>query len=142
VPFYKKYFDKDLLRPHAGEPTFAGCCRAEKIKFSNEHRRMESLKFYLGPPWLTLLRPADGPPLKLPCSHFRDGPRPQGGRPATVCYPLGHPMSYYYVYNKNLTPKMAKMSRKEKTFSVFLLVCVFCGRTPPQAQGHATIRQK
>jgi hypothetical protein len=37
---------------------------------------MDYLKFHLGPPCPTLLRPADGPPLKRPYSRFRGGPPP------------------------------------------------------------------
>jgi hypothetical protein len=39
---------------------------------------MDSLKFHLGLPRPTLLRPADGPPLKRPYGHFRG------------CSPTGH----------------------------------------------------
>jgi hypothetical protein len=46
---------------------------------------MDSLKFHLGPPCLTLLCPAGRPPLKR-----------QGRQPAAVFYPLGHPTLYAY----------------------------------------------
>jgi hypothetical protein len=59
---------------------------------------MDSLKFYLGPPCLTLLRPAVGPPLKRPYGRFRGHPQP--GRHAAVFYLFGHPTPY--TYDKNL----------------------------------------
>jgi hypothetical protein len=34
---------------------------------------MDSLKFHPGPPCLTLISPAGGPPLKRPYGHFRGG---------------------------------------------------------------------
>jgi hypothetical protein len=37
---------------------------------------MDSLKFHLGPPCPTLLRPAGGPTLKRRNGRFRSGPRP------------------------------------------------------------------
>jgi hypothetical protein len=35
---------------------------------------MDSIKFYPGPPCLTLLRPAGGPPLKRPYGRFKGFP--------------------------------------------------------------------
>jgi hypothetical protein len=46
---------------------------------------MDSLKYHLGPPCLSFLRPAGGPPLKRTYSHFRGSP--PAGR--AVC---GHPL--------------------------------------------------
>jgi hypothetical protein len=54
---------------------------------------MDSLKFDPGPPCLTLLRPAGGSHVKAVAGVAL----PQGGRPAAVFYPLGHPTPYAYV---------------------------------------------
>jgi hypothetical protein len=53
---------------------------------------MDSVWFHPGPPCLTLLRPADRPPLKLPYSYSRF----RGGSPAAVFYHSGHPTPYAY----------------------------------------------
>jgi hypothetical protein len=50
---------------------------------------IESLKFHPGPPCLTLLGPAGGPPLVA---------RPQGRRSAAVAYPFEQSKSYAYVF--------------------------------------------
>jgi hypothetical protein len=50
---------------------------------------MDSLKFHPALPCLTLIRPAGRPPPKC-----RATPRPQGGRPAAVFFPLGYPFPY------------------------------------------------
>jgi hypothetical protein len=54
---------------------------------------MDSLKFHLGPPCPTFLRPAGGPPLKQPYSGVA---HLQVGRPAAVFSPSGHPTPYAY----------------------------------------------
>jgi hypothetical protein len=46
---------------------------------------MDSLKFHLGPPYPTLLRPAVRPPLRRPYSHFK------GGLPKLSSTPLDTP---------------------------------------------------
>jgi hypothetical protein len=49
---------------------------------------MDSLKFYTGLLYPTLLRPAGEPRLKQPHSRFWDG------LPTAVFYPFGHPSPY------------------------------------------------
>jgi hypothetical protein len=56
---------------------------------------MASIKYHSGPPCPTLLCLAGGLPLKRPYGLFRVA-LPQGGRPATVFYPFGHPTPYLY----------------------------------------------
>jgi hypothetical protein len=46
---------------------------------------LDSLKFHLGPPCPTLLRPVGGAPRVAPA---------QGGQPAAVFHPHGHPTPY------------------------------------------------
>jgi hypothetical protein len=63
---------------------------------------MDLLKFHLGLPCPTLLRPAGGQSTKWPYGCFRGGPpagvaRLHGKRPAAVFYPFGHPTPYAYV---------------------------------------------
>jgi hypothetical protein len=58
---------------------------------------MDSLKYYPGPHCPTLLRPAGGPPHKRRSAVWGVA-RLQGGRPAAVVYPLGHPTPYAYGY--------------------------------------------
>jgi hypothetical protein len=58
---------------------------------------MDSLKFHLGPPCFTLLRPAGRKPLKQPYSRA----------PAAVYYPFGHPTHYAY----DLDPRGIRGSR-------------------------------
>jgi hypothetical protein len=48
----------------------------------------ESWSWAYGKGWPTILRPAEGPPLKRPHGRFRGSP--PAGR-AAVFYPLGHP---------------------------------------------------
>jgi hypothetical protein len=55
---------------------------------------MNSLKFFPGPPCLTILRPAGGPTLKRPYGCFRGGL--PAGWPTAVFYPFGHPKRYAY----------------------------------------------
>jgi hypothetical protein len=55
---------------------------------------MDSLKFHPDLPCPTLLRPAGGPPPKLPYSHFGCCLPAGGGQPAAVFYPLGYPTPY------------------------------------------------
>jgi hypothetical protein len=51
---------------------------------------MDSLKLHPGPLCSTLLRPAGGPPLKRPYSHFK-------ACSLAVFYPFGYPTPYAYV---------------------------------------------
>jgi hypothetical protein len=67
---------------------------------------MDSLKFYTGPPYPTLLWPAVGPPPKQPYGCLRSGL--QGGRPVAIFHPFRHPTPYAYAdfcqfTNKELT---------------------------------------
>jgi hypothetical protein len=57
-------------------------------------QRVDFLKFHPGPPCPTLLHPAGGTPLKRPRTAVSGVARPQGGRPAAVFYPFGHPTPY------------------------------------------------
>ena len=50
---------------------------------------------FLGPAMPYLSTPYREPPLKWPYSCFRGG-CPQGGWPANILYPLGHPTPYAY----------------------------------------------
>jgi hypothetical protein len=51
---------------------------------------LDSLKFHLGPPCLTLLCPAGEPPLKRPYIRFRGG-SPAGRAAFGRLYPLDNP---------------------------------------------------
>jgi hypothetical protein len=56
---------------------------------------MDSLRFYLGPPSSTLLRPAAEPPLKLRYGRIRGGP-PAERMACGRLLPLEHPTPYAY----------------------------------------------
>jgi hypothetical protein len=53
---------------------------------------MDALQFHPGPPCLTVLHPADRPPL----TAVSGVARPQSGWPAAVFYLFGHPTPYTY----------------------------------------------
>jgi hypothetical protein len=60
-----------------------------------------------------------GPPLKQPYGRFRDDLLAgvvclQGGWPAAIFYPLGHPMQYAYALRKRLRPLVEVDSVKSK----------------------------
>jgi hypothetical protein len=69
---------------------------------------MDFLKFYPGPPCPTLL-----------CHVGR--PHPQGGRPAAIFYPSGHPTPYVdgflesLVERENVNPETSRIKRLQKT---------------------------
>jgi hypothetical protein len=62
---------------------------------------MDSLRFHLGSPCLTFLRPVGGLPPKWPEGCVRGGP--PTGQPAGVFYPFGHstPYGYHYILVMN-----------------------------------------
>jgi hypothetical protein len=57
---------------------------------------MNSLKVYLGPQYLTLLRPAGGLPLKWPYGRIRGGSPTGRAACDRLLYPFGHPTLYAY----------------------------------------------
>jgi hypothetical protein len=67
---------------------------------------MDSLKFHLGPPCYTLLRPAGGPPLIKPYGHFRGGP---SSTPLDT--PLDTPMVFSLFTRKLGNIRMTKMTK-------------------------------
>jgi hypothetical protein len=57
---------------------------------------MDSIKFHLGPPCPTLLRPSG----RLPLTAVSGVARPQAERSAVVFYPFGHSYAYIYIANR------------------------------------------
>jgi hypothetical protein len=79
---------------------------------------MDSLKFHLGPPCPTLLRPAGRPPLKRPYGCFK-------GR--AVLYPLKHPLPYVYGFGAESSPPLTSevQSNFYRTFKISLSPNIF-----------------
>jgi hypothetical protein len=76
---------------------------------------MDFLKFHLGPPCPTFLRPVGGPPLKRPYSSYRSSPT-AWGRPAAILCPFGHPMPYTYELLKRRGARRETKNRLETYF--------------------------
>jgi hypothetical protein len=65
---------------------------------------MDSIQFSLGPPCLTLLPPAGGPPLKRLFGYFRGG-SPTGRADCGRLNPFGNPTPFAYERKSNLAPR-------------------------------------
>jgi hypothetical protein len=82
---------------------------------------MNFLKFHLGPPCPTVLRPAGGPPLKQHFGHFRGGP-PTGqaacGRPLPLWTP--HIVHLWMKTNLYLVSVLDGVKEIPKDSSIFL----------------------
>jgi hypothetical protein len=73
-PFHSILLPVTLLPSHSHLPTSFHTIRKPLLMGVWQGVSMYSLNFYPGPPCLTLLGLAGGPPLKRPYSHFRAGP--------------------------------------------------------------------